>query len=157
MDWLAVQNDRYCAEPDARCREAGVGLAQTGTMPWSVHLSPPRVLGPEYDPYRDTIARVESEHGEEGGTLVVYVREVLNFEGFRGFRPAWRPAEQLIGLDLPHEGYVEEVYPELDDLRANRIGTSTLRWLHGAERDAAWQSYLDVWGPHDASTLADRL
>lgn len=124
-------------------------------MPWSVYLSSPKLLGPEYDAYRDVIASVEDEQGKVEGTVVVYVRDVFDFEGFRAFRPIWRPAEQLIGWYMPVEGRADEFYLELSDLQTNALGTSTLRWLQGAERDAAWQRYLDDWSPHEASTLGE--
>lgn len=124
-------------------------------MSWSLRL-PPELLDRSYAKYRDAIAAVEDASGNAVGYLVTYAREVHRFEGFSGLRPKWRPTEQFIGWFVPTQGRADEEYLDLDDINSGTWGPDRLRWLEGTERIAAWQKYLDEWGPHDeASRLAD--
>lgn len=125
-------------------------------MPWSVRLAP-KLLEPKYDRFRDRIAAVETAVGDTVGYLVTYAQERDEFRGFRGLRPKWRQTERLEGWYMPVAGRADEEYLDLDDVEASTIwGDHRLRWLEGTERDEAWHRYLDEWGPHKPSRLADK-
>lgn len=125
-------------------------------MPWGV-VEPKHLLEPEYDKHRDQIACVETADGRVEGFLVTYAEHVEQLVGLRGLRPRWRPTEVFKGWFMPTEGRANEVLDltsaELDE---SRWGASRLRWLAGVERDAAWDKYLQEWGPHEASDLGDQ-
>ncbi|HEY5783329.1 MAG TPA: hypothetical protein VIT65_00990 [Microlunatus sp.] len=88
---------------------------------------------------------------------MTYAEEYEDFCGLSGLRPKWRPTERFMGWFMPVDGRADEEHLDLEEDDAGVMWRNhTLRWLEGSERDELWQKYLDEWGPHEPSRLADR-
>ena len=124
-------------------------------MRWSI-VEPKKLLEPAFGAYSDRMASVEGEDGQHLGYLITYAEHVEEFVGLRGLRPRLWPTEVFKGWFMPEEGRADEVWPlEAADLDPGQWGNDRLRWLEGAEREAAWAKYLAEWGPHESSQLRD--
>lgn len=123
-------------------------------MPWGITADPRPIDDPAYDKYRDRIGALSDDSGQEVGYVVTFVLASNVLVGCRGLRPVWQPTETLRAWVVAPEHVVDEFQPTLDELDAGKVEEFQIRWLSGDEWAAAWQRYLDEWGPHDPPDLS---